>query len=182
MSALVPSLNIWNLLGLIKKEAEFESIVMESTPEILSRLKLLGHIQKGEKISSRTMVLQPDGWATRLNRMWISPDNRNNTLKLVREIISRSFEILTHNITSQRESEIIQCKLIIQDLMKAQNGLLNLKSTYSDDIKFRCDLDILLQQIVARLAEVRKGYGSLFDPDPLQQIIEPRGDTDNSLP
>jgi len=102
-------------------------------------------------------------------------------LKLVREIISRSFEILTHNIASQRESEIIQCKLIIQDLSKAQNGLLNLKSTYADDIKFRCDLDILLQQIVARLAEVKKSYPNLFETDPLQQIIEVR-DTDNSLP
>lgn len=154
---------------------------MESTPEILSRLKLLGHIQKGEKISSRTMVLQPDGWTTRLNRTWISPDNRNNTLKLVREIISRAFEILTHNISSTRESDIIQCKLIIQDLVKAQAGLLNLKSTYGDDIKFGCDLDILFQQIVARLAEVKKSYPHLFEPDPLQQVIEAK-ETDNSLP
>lgn len=154
---------------------------MESTPEILSRLKLLGHIQKGEKINSRTMGFQQDGWATRLNRTWISPDNRNNTLKLVREVISRAFEILTHNIASTRESDIIQCKLIVQDLMKAQAGLLNLKSTYADDVKFGCDLDILFQQIVARLAEVKKGYPGLFDPDPLQQVIEAK-DPDNSLP
>lgn len=172
---------LWHALQLIKRDKEFESIVMESTPEILSRLKLLGHIQKGEKISSKTMVLQPDGWTTRLNRTWISPDNRNNTLKLVREIVSRAFEILTHNINSTRESEIIQCRQIVQDLLKAQGGLMNLKITYGDDVKFGCDLDILLQQILARLAEIKKGYQHLFTVDPLQQVFEAK-ETDNSLP
>ena len=178
------TLNIWqlqHLFSLIKKEDSSSNIIMESTPEILSRLKLLSHIQKGDKIGSRNMILQQDGWATRVSRTLIYPDNRNNTLKLIREILSRSFEILLHNITSDRESNIIQCKMIIQDLIKAQSGLSNLKSTYDTDVKFGCDLDILYQQISARLAEIKKGYSHLFEVDPLQNIIEVK-DADNSLP
>lgn len=169
------------LLSLIKREGEFQTIVMESTPEILSRLKFLGHIPKGNKINCRSMTFQQDGWITRLQRSWITPDNRNNTLKLIREIISRAFEILTHNITSVKENDIIQCKIIVTDLLKAKGGLFNLKDTYSDDTKFTCDLDVLLQQIVARLAEVKKGYPHLFDPDPLHTTIESK-EPDNSLP
>jgi hypothetical protein len=172
--------NIRYILVLIKGGPDFESVIMETTPEILSRLKLLGHIQKGEKLGSRSMMIQPDGWTTRINRTWISPDNRNNTLKLVREVIGRAFEILTHNINTIKESEVIQCKLIIQDLIKAQTGILNLKSTYSEDVKFGCDLEILLQQIAARLAEIKKNYTGLFEPDPLQNTIEAK-DADNSL-
>lgn len=182
-SVLSGYFNIWNIryiISQIKGGSEFESVIMESTPEILSRLKLLGHIQKGEKLGSRNMIIQPDCWATRINRTWISPDNRNNTLKLVREVIGRAFEILTHNINTIRESELIQCKLIIQDLIKAQSGLLNLKSTYAEDVKFGCDIEILLQQIAARLAEIKKSYSGLFETDPLQNSIETK-EADNSL-
>lgn len=154
-----------NLYHLIKRESDFESIVMESAPEILSRLKLLGHIQRGEKIGCRNMILQPDGWLTKITRTWIYPDNRTNTLKLLREIISRSFEILIHNLSSVRESDIMQCKHIIADLTKSQVGLNNLKNTYSDDVKFGCDIIILEQQIIARLSEIKKEYPNLFEID-----------------
>lgn len=160
----------------VKKNNEIQrSIVMESTQEILSRLKLLSHIQKGEKIGSRNMSLQQDGWFTRFDRSWINPDNRNNTLKLLRDIVSRTFDILIPNVTSSRERDIIQCKLIIKDLIKSQAGILNLKNTYICDKKFGCDLDILCEQIIARLAEIRKDHPTLFD-------IEEETKDDNSLP
>ena len=154
--------NIYFLFSLVKRDAEFQSIIMESTDEILSRLKFLGHIQKGEKLSSRHMILQVDGWRTRLDRTWITPDNRSNTLKTVKEIISRSFEILNNHMTSTKEADIILSRLLIQDLIKSQTGIMNLKSTYADDIKFGCDLDILLQSIIARLSEIRKSKEDLF--------------------
>ena len=36
----------------------------------------------------------------------------------------------------------------------SDNGLLNLKETYSYDIKFCCDIDVLLQMINAKLSEI----------------------------
>lgn len=164
------------LYELIKRDTEYQSVVMEPTPEILSRLKLLSHIQKGEKLLVRNMSIQQDNWFTRIMRTWVAPDNRQNTLKLTKEIISRSFEILIHNIKSEKEADIFQCRMIIHDLIKAKDGLLNLKATYVDDIKFGCDIDILLQQIAARLSEIKKDHEALFTPDILEQSVEKKGD------
>lgn len=145
------------------------SSIMETTPEILSRLKLIGHIRKGDKICVRNLFFQPDGWFTRLQRAFVTPDNRQNTYKFVRDVITRSFEILSHNITSPKESDIFQCKIMIQDLIRAQSGMLNLKHTYEDDCKFGCDIEVLLQLITARLSEIKKGYPKLFSSNPLEQ-------------
>ena len=136
---------------------------LTSSTEILSLLKLLGHIQKGEKIDTRNRVLQTDGWITRLNRTLVYPDNRANTLDLLTSIINRSFDILSQNISSERKSDIIQCKLIIYDLVKSKEGILNLKFTYSSDVKFGCDLEVLLQIISARLAEMKNSHPNLFE-------------------
>lgn len=180
MTSLVAQETFKYLLTLLKRSSLFESVVMESTQEILSRLKVISFIQKGQKLASRNMILQDDGWTTRITRTWISPDNRHNTLKLIREVITRSFEILIHNISSTKESDIIQCRLIIQDLFKCQEGIINLKCTYSDDVKFGCDLEILLQQISSRLAEIKKTHSHLFNVNHLQEHIPPDS-KDNSL-
>ena len=149
---------------LLKREDTYPSVIMESTSEILSCLKVLGCIQRGEKLSSRNMVLQQDGWMTRINRTIINPDNRVHTLKTVRDIITRSFEILTHTIGSSKESDVITCRMIISDLIKSESGIINLKSTYGDDTKFGCDIEILIQQIEARLAEIKINHKHLFEP------------------
>ena len=160
------------LLSLIKRESQYESIVMEPNTEILSRLKFLSHIQKGDKISSRNMTLQMDCWATRVTRTWITPDNRANTLKLIREIVTRSFEILMTKVGSKKEGDLVECRDIVSDLNKAKSGLLNLKTTYDADIKFGCDLDILLRQISAKLAEIQKDTPGLCEIDPLQTHLD----------
>ena len=42
------------------------------------------------------------------------------------------------------------CANIISDLQNSKSGLNNLKETYTQDVKFVCDLDTLLQTIDAR--------------------------------
>src|SRR3989344_236462 len=103
------------------------NLSMESTNEIFSRLKFLGHIQKGDKISVKNLYFQPDGWTTRFSRLFIYPDNRNNTLKFIKEVINRTFEIL--NAAKDTTNQLFLAKTIIQDLNKAEQGLINLKTT-----------------------------------------------------
>lgn len=170
------------LFRLIKGDSSDQSLIMESTAEILSRLKLLGHIRKGAKLASRTMTIQPEGIVTTIQRSILYPENRQTTLRVINEVISRSFEILLHNIQSKKESDIFQCKMIIRDLIHAQTGLNNLMGTYDNDFKFKCDLTIVIQQIVARLCELQKDYPDLFVQEPLPDtLVEKKTDT-NSLP
>lgn len=127
---------------------------MESDKEVISRLKFIGKVQKGEKINVKYMFVQPEGIATRISRTLIHQDNRSNTLNFLRVTIARTFEIISTYTTSTKESHRHISIHVINDLRQAKNGLNNLKDTYLDDIKFTCDIDTLLQEIDAKLAEI----------------------------
>lgn len=154
---------LWNISRLIKQTDYQTTTLMDNSSEVLSRLKFLSCIEKGEKISVRTMTLQPDGWSTRISRTLINHDNRNNTLKFIREIISRSLEILGILLLSEKEADMYQAKLIIKDLIRSQDGIDNLKTTYIDDKKFTCDIDVILQQIKSRLNDIKSSHQGLVE-------------------
>ena len=129
---------------------------MESDIVIISRLKFIGKVQKGDKINVKYMFIQPDGIFTRISRSLINHDNRNNTLNFVRNTITRSFDIITSYSLSNKELHRTIRLHIIKDLEQSKIGLLNLKDTYLSDIKFTCDIDTLLQEIDAKLLDVEK--------------------------
>jgi hypothetical protein len=125
---------------------------MESDKEVISRLKFIGKIQKGEKINVKYMFVQPEGIATRISRTLINQCNRQNTLNFVRNTVKRSFEIVSTYMESKIDSQKHICAHIINDLKQSQKGISNIKSTYIDDLKVCCDLDTLLQEIDAFLS------------------------------
>lgn len=131
--------------------------IMESDKEVISRLKFIGKIQKGEKINVKYMNVQPDCLKTSISRTFFSQCNRQNTLNFIRNTIKTTFDIVQKYSTSKNDSEIHICKHIIIDLDNSQKGLINIKSTYLDDLKICCDIDTLLQEIEAFLA-TKKEY------------------------
>jgi hypothetical protein len=114
---------------------------VSETDETISRLKFIGMIQKDEKINSYHITRQPNNVFTRFIRSFWYRDNRSNTLKLIRDVIDRSFEI----------AENVEFRGIIKDLQKAKVGINNLKETYCDDTKFCCDIDVILEHLSLRL-------------------------------
>ena len=129
---------------------------METDIVIISRLKFIGKVQKGDKINVKYMFIQPDGIFTRISRSLINHDNRNNTLNFVRNTITRSFDIIASYSLSNKELNRTIRLHIIKDLEQSKIGLLNLKDTYLSDIKFTCDIDTLLQEIDAKLLDVEQ--------------------------
>ena len=127
---------------------------MESDKEVISKLKFIGKIQKGDKINVKYMLVQPRGITTTVYRTLITPDNRGNTLNFVRNTINRSFEIISAYTSSAKRSQRHIGKNVLIDLKVSKNGLKNLKETYVDDIKFCCDMDTILQEIDAKLVEM----------------------------
>ena len=123
---------------------------MESNKETISRLKFIGKIQIGDKVNLKSMYIQPDGLITQLLRS-INQDNRSKTLIFLQDTISKTFEILKCYETSPKNSDQIMCSNLILDLKNSKHGIHNLKETYTQDIKFVCDLDTLLQTIDAKL-------------------------------
>ena len=126
---------------------------MDSLKENLSKLKFISKIQKGDKINVRYLYVQPSGFLTSLSRSFFYQDNRGNTLNFVHNTIYKTFEIID-NLENNNNNNTIEKALgnnITYDLENSKNGLLNLKETYIEDIKFCCDIDTLIQLIDAKI-------------------------------
>ena len=121
--------------------------------ETISRLKFIGKIKKGDKINVKYMYTQTDNFFTRFSRSFLYQDNRSNTLTFIREIVMASLELLK-KWYEELESNKSRCKNIIIDLKNCKTGLSNLKETYVYDLKFTCDVDILLEIITIKIEEL----------------------------
>lgn len=131
---------------------------MENNKELISKLKFIGKIRKGEKINVKHMYIQPVGIMTSIHRTIIDQDNRDNTLKFLQDTIFKSFELFVKYENSENESENLMCYNISQDLETSINGLKNLRETYISDVKFLCDVDTLLQVIKSKLESIVPKY------------------------
>ena len=129
---------------------------MDTTQDIISKLKFIGKIKKGEKINTRHMYVQPNGFGTSLSRTFVNQDNRGNALSFCQETIYRSFELLVTYERSLAKTDKQLFKNMLDDLQSAMSGLNNLKYTYINDTKFCCDMDTLLQTINAKLINFTK--------------------------
>lgn len=109
-------------------------------------------MNKGEKINTRHMYVQPDGFSTSFSRTFIHQDNRGNALNFCQETISRSFELMITFERSEKDSDKFLFNNLVKDLRQATKGLTNLKHTYITDTKFCCDMDTLLEDINSKLA------------------------------
>lgn len=135
---------------------------LEGQAEVISRLKFIGCIEKDEKVDTRNVNRQPNTFATKMYRTFLYRDSRVNTLKFIKDVISRTFEIIQLNI-HQKNYGI--CQNIILDLIKAKQGILNLKHTYSDDTKFCCDMDVFIENVDTRIANLKENFPSIFESE-----------------
>jgi hypothetical protein len=129
---------------------------MDTNKEVISRLKFISRINKGEKINIRNAYpfVQQDDLPTKISRTFYNKDNRGNALNFVRSTVMRSFEIVSTYRNSERQSDRVTCRHIIADLRRAKEGINNLKQTYIADTMFCCEMDTILQGIDAQLAEL----------------------------
>jgi hypothetical protein len=125
---------------------------MDNNKETISRLKFIGKIQIGEKVNLKYMYIQNDGFITQLSRI-IFQENRSKTLTFLQDTVNKAFEILKCYQKSKKKSDKIMCTNLVEDLKNSKAGLINLKETYSMDIKFCCDIDTILQLVDAKLTE-----------------------------
>lgn len=124
---------------------------MNNEQEIVSRLKFIGKVKRGEKINTHHMYVQPEGVMTILKRTFWVNDNRSNALTFIQDTVSRVFELLLTHQRSDREADKILASNLVKDLRGATGGLSNIKVTYIDDTKFCCDIDTILEYVNARL-------------------------------
>lgn len=151
---------------------------METNEEIISRLKFIGKIERNEKIDSKYVMRQPNTLSTNLYRWLISPDNRSNSLKFIKNVVERTFDIIE---TCIRKNDMSTCKSILLDLNLAKQGILNLRFTYNSDTKFCCDMDVIIEHIDSKIASIRETNTDLDFKMDLKSITLLKNDDDSKL-
>lgn len=131
---------------------------METQEEIISKLKFIGYIQEDEKVDIRNMNLQPNNLVTKIYRTFLYPNDREGTYDFIKRTVERAIEIIEFN----QDKDHLLCKIIISDLIKARQGINNLKYSYKDDKKFCCNLDVRIERIDSKLIYWKNQYPFLF--------------------
>ena len=149
------------------KDSQNQPEMDTTTADVISKLKFIGLIQKGEKINVRSICVQPDTFITRFSRTFISIDNRTNAYNFIESVVNRSFEIVTIALARDpiRSIDKRLVRNILDDLSKAINGIKNFKETYIYDTMFCCRLDALVQGIESRLKDIMETSIGYFDVD-----------------
>jgi hypothetical protein len=144
-----------------------------STQETLSCLKFIGKLQRGDRIDTRSVSVQPDGIWTMFQRTFVRKDSRGNALAFIYETISRALEIFVMYERSDSPTEKALCPHIVRDLQRAKHGLKNFQQTYSGDQKFNCDVETILQSVDTRLSDILTRFPECKEESP---VTSPRGD------
>ena len=62
---------------------------MDNYQEVISRLKFLCKINRGEKINTKQLFVQQDSFITTFTRTFWNQDNRINTIHFIQETINK---------------------------------------------------------------------------------------------
>lgn len=132
----------------------------DSTHEILTKLKFISLVKKGEKIDVKSLRVHSSSKWYAFWRMWCD-ESRDTTIEFLTTTVNRAFEILQLNLTKDYSNKTL-CKNLIADLITSTMGMINLQSTYSEDRIFLCQIKTLIQSIEVKLSEIRSTHPDLF--------------------
>lgn len=154
------------MIGSIRSIANVnDSTKLDRQREVITRLKFIGTLQSGDKIDVSNVRIESAHFFTPLKRL-LYGEGRDKTLGFLGVIVERSIEIIQSYLHSERLSEKIYCANIIHDLINAVVGLKNIQQTYADDNLFVCNIDALIENIDAKLTEIKEHYPEFLQIKP----------------
>ena len=170
-------MNIINMIGTIRSIATVnDTTKMDRQREIITKLKFIGTFQPGEKIDVNNLRIEDKTLFTPLKRLFFG-EGRDKTFNFLSLTIERSIEIIQNYVLSDRISERIYCSNLINDLFKAVVGLKNIQETYREDKMFVCNIDILIENVDAKLTEIKERFPEIMTIKPTMYSIEHEGST-----
>lgn len=141
---------------------------METAHEIMTRLKFIGKLKKGEKVNVKTLTVEKINWITRAWRtvkgFTNQSEGRESTLTFLTTTYNRVFDIIQLS-SGDKHGDKHLCINLIRDIGNSFDGLRNLKSTYSDDSDdrlFSCHMDTLVELIQSKLKKIQEEHPELF--------------------
>jgi hypothetical protein len=133
----------------------------EYNRDIITRLKFIGTFAPGEKIDIKNLRVESNNIFTPIKRL-LQGESRDHTYSFINSTIERSFDIVKSYSTSERVSERLMCKNILEDMIKAIKGLQNIQKTYKDDKLFYCNIETIIENVHSKLSEVKHKDPEIF--------------------
>jgi len=125
-----------------------------SVQDVLSKLKFLSKIQRGEKIDTRKLEFINDSYYNRALRTISPRESRDHSMNFIRGVTDEALVIATKafSMNSQFEKDIGMMILCALKEMKA--GVLNLGGTYDDDRMAVSRIETFLEILDAKITEL----------------------------
>jgi hypothetical protein len=161
------------LLTFLPVQSSHKNTKLEENNEIISNLKFIGKIKAGEQINIDTLSICSRNLFSGFYRS-IYGESRDKTFHFFSLTIKRAFEKIQAYMNSDRISDKMLCKNLIQNLYLSIEGLNNLKETYKDDRGFLCDLETLIENIQLRLEELKLSNQSYFENISIKDKEDPK--------
>jgi hypothetical protein len=157
-------LNAINLI-LSKDKTINENQLIRDT---IIKLKFIGTFQANEKINVKNLTIEQNNIFTPFKRM-IYGESRTTTYDFLNTTIEKSFNIINSFIRTDKLSEKIFCKNILNDLVNSISGLKNIQRTYEDDKLFFCNVQTLIEIIQAKILEIKEQYPYIFNIQTIEE-------------
>lgn len=111
--------------------------------ELLTQLKIIGMIRQHERFSTKGQMIriESEGKLQPLWR-WLFGEDRENNMHHLQTIIDRAIGML--GVKKSNEVAITQ---LVSEMVKAKQGLDNLKITYEDDSVIKAKLELMCDTI-----------------------------------
>jgi len=136
---------------------------------IFINLKILSNLKEYDKlltINDVDIIEIDNAGVTQPLRRWWNGRNRSETIEFLNQFISDTFAIIDDTLTNEitgsshtnffKESNHNILQRFLLELSNSIKGLHNLKITYGYDIKFKSQLDNLIQGIEFRVEKIKE--------------------------
>jgi len=164
----IPNTMITTLKAIFSTERN--NCMIEKNRDVIIRLKFIGTFQPNEKVDVRNLRIENNTMITPFKRMLFG-ESRDTTYNFLNSTVERSFEIINAYIRSDKISEKIYCKNILNDMVKAIQGLKNIQKTYKDDKLFYCNIETIIETIESKLSELKEKHIDIFEIKTIQDEI-----------
>lgn len=130
----------------------------EQIDNTITSLKILAMVQKNGRLCIRKgqLAIEPDDhWQS--FRRWLKRDSRDQILLHMRNCIANAIKLSKALINDQLEVDLKIWTIgrLTTEMANAQSGLVNLKTTYCDDLAMVAAIDVLIERLAANCAELQ---------------------------
>ncbi len=122
--------------------------------ELLSKLRFLSKIQKGEKLEivSKLSLIDGGSWINAFIRTVNgSKESREHAFEFIQKVCEEGLEVATSFLNTQDTFQHEVGNMIIQALKEAQDGIKNHMDTYKSDRMFGSQVETFLKLLNAKL-------------------------------